>query len=135
MAMREHPGMISEREHVRLRNLGHYAHPTKSQPSKMANFDDKSKTDAGLGPSGPGAAGTDSINKNQREGSPIASKPTRGGGVGGSKAIPTASAINQDQTPKFPAGATVKKRGKWKSHRGAKIRPSGPEYGGPNSRP
>jgi hypothetical protein len=40
---------------------------------------------------GPNASGMDSINKNQREGSTIASKPTRGAGVGGSKRTPTYS--------------------------------------------
>ena len=142
--LRDYPGMISEGQHQRLRNLGHYGHAakgTRAQPSKMAPFDSKEANgNEHLPQRGPKASGTRAIDENQREGSPIASKPTRGGGVGGSKRSPTTDAINQDQTPKFPAGATVKKRGKWKSSRKAPIMETGAKgmdgwYGGKNGRP
>jgi hypothetical protein len=79
------------------------------------------------------------INKarQQREGSAIASRPTRGGRVnrGGQ---PTVDAINQDQRPAFPAGATVRRgatNAAPRAVRGGRQRPSGPMYGGPNGRP
>ena len=142
---RDHPGMISEGQHQRLRNLGHYGHAskgTRAQPSKMAPFDDKQAMgNEHLPPRGATAANSRSIDENQREGSPIASKPTRGGGVGGSKRSPTTDAINEDQRPKFPGGDTIKKRGRgWKSSRKAPIAEYGAKgadgwYGGKNGRP
>ena len=141
---RDHPGMISEGQHQRLRNLGHYGHASKrttSQPSKMAPFDSKEAMgNERLPPKGPKAANTRSIDENQREGSSIASKPTRGGGVGGSKRSPTTDAINQDQTPKFPPGGATMKKRKWKSSRKAPIAEYGAKgadgwYGGKNGRP
>jgi hypothetical protein len=76
------------------------------------------------------------INKTrqQREGSAIASRPTRGGRVNRS-GQPTVDAINQEQRPAFPAGAAVRRRatGTPRAVRGGRQRPSGPMYGGPNS--
>ena len=118
-------GMVSERS----------VRGTHMQPSRMAPADDKSKVDEHLPKRGIPAANKRSIDENQREGSVIAKGIKGAGAVKGSKRTPTKNAINQDQGPKFPAGATVKKRRPWKSSRGAKIRPSGPLYGGPNGRP
>jgi hypothetical protein len=75
--------------------------------------------------------------RNQREGSAIASRPTKGSRVnaGGQ---PTVDAINQRQRPEFPAGARVAGRSSNAAPsriRGGQQRPSGPMYGGPNSRP
>ena len=129
-------------QHQRLRNLGHYGRCSKrttSQPSKMAPFDSKEAMgNERLPPKGPKAANTRSIDENQREGSAIASKPTRGGGasVAASARPPRTQSIHQDQDAKIPCWRLIliKKRRAWKSSRGAKMRPSGPMYGGPNGR-
>lgn len=107
---------------------------TTAQPSKMANFGDKSKVDAHNPRRGPSATTGKTIDKNQRTG-PM---PSRGGRVnkGGQ---PHVDAIDEAQTPKFPAGATVKKNTRPVGRQGLGgtspgLRSSGPEYGGPSSR-
>lgn len=125
------PGMVSERQGK------HVMRGTHAQPSKMTDWWSKTKTDDKLPARGPKATNARSIDQNQRMNSAIASKPTRGGGVQGSKQTPKAGAIDQDQKPDYPRlGKGGKRRGGVPAKlRGTKSNPSGPMYGGPNSRP
>ena len=105
----------------------------------MAPFDDKNKDGEGGVQEGSGGSppathpGHLNSKRDQREGSAIASKPTKGGRVGGNKIQPDTDSIDQAefQKPKFPREGTTMKKRKWKSSRGAKIRSSGPMWGGP----
>jgi hypothetical protein len=124
-------GAISPRQASRLGVVK----GTKHQTSKMADFDEKSKDEGNNKTRGIADTDSSSINKNQRAGSVIGGKPTKGGFVQ-SKGQPDADAIDQNQTPKFPKGDTVKaSHGKLSTKLKARIRPSGGEYGGPNGRP
>jgi hypothetical protein len=107
---------------------------TKAEPSKMASFGDRSKVDAHNPKRGASVATGKTIDKNQRTG-PM---PSRGARVnkGGQ---PHVDAIDENQTPKFPAGATVKKNSRPVGVQGLGgtapgLRSSGPIYGGPSSR-
>jgi hypothetical protein len=129
-------GVISRKQ------MGRMAKPailnkTTSQASKMAAFDGKGRKDEG-GVRDRGEVPTTEINHptNQKRGKVGA--VSKGGGVG-KGGQPSARAIDQDQTPKFPAGGTVKKNAKPVGRRGlggasAGLRSSGPHYGGPSSR-
>lgn len=127
-------GMISEKQY-KLKALA----GTKAQPSKMAKFDDKGgRRDQGAGRErGIPEMGSRHINnaRTQREGSAIASRPTRGGRVnaGGQ---PGVDAIDERQGPAFPAGSRPRKQalGTPARARGGAPRSSGPQYGGPASR-
>ena len=80
---------------------------TRSQKSKMTEFDNKSKTDASDKGRGAIKAGEINASKHQRMtgASGVGTKPTRGGSVGGSKQTPTSNAINKPGNAKmFPHG-------------------------------
>jgi hypothetical protein len=140
--MAESPDSLFRRGMISSKQMGKLAaqRGTRAEPSKMANFDDKGgRRDQGAGRDrGISETSVGHINnaRQQREGSAIASKPTRGGRVnkGGQ---PGVDAINQDQRPAFPAGGTPRKQslGTPARARGGRQRPSGPMYGGPNGRP
>lgn len=137
--MSESMKSLYRRGAISSKQMGRMAKPailskTTAQPSKMANFGDKSKVDAHNPRRGPSVATGKTIDKNQRTG-PM---PSRGGRVnkGGQ---PHVDAIDEAQTPKFPAGATVKKNTRPVGRQGLGgtspgLRSSGPEYGGPSSR-
>jgi hypothetical protein len=126
-------GLISERS---ARKIG-VLKGTRAQGAHMEPFDNKAgRTDqGGVRDRGVPAAGRSAIDKNQREGSPIAGRPSRGGRVNRT-GQPRVDHIDREQGPAFPKGASAK-RGNGKGL-GARTRgrivDSGPEYGGPNSR-
>lgn len=124
-------GMISHKQASRLGVL----RGTRAEPSKMADFDDK-RDDEGDGKErGDRVASSRHINdkRTTRAGSPIASKPTKGGQAG-AEHQPSDDEIDQaaHQRPAFP------KQGKGTTAVPRKIRkrgtPSGPLYGGPSNR-
>jgi hypothetical protein len=113
---------------------------TRAQPSKMASMGDKSKVDAHQPRRGAPVATGKTIDKNQGTGTPAKAGglPSKGARVnkGGQ---PHVDAIDENQTPKFPAGATVKKNSRPVGRQGLGgtspgLRSSGPQYGGPSSR-
>jgi hypothetical protein len=131
-------GMISGKQAAKLKVL----RGTRAQPAfgaaeepfhgKQGRADQGRNRDRGE----TAVASVGHINKarQQREGSAIASRPTKGGRVnaGGQ---PQVDAINQNQRPAFPAGAKVRRQamGTPAAARGGRQRPSGPMYGGPSS--
>ena len=130
-------GMISPKQATKLGVLK----GTKLNPAFGAGeepFENKAgrRDQGGTHDRGITEAGVGHINnaRQQREGSAIASRPTRGGRVnkGGQ---PSVDAIDQDQRPTFPAGAKVRRQamGTPQRARGGRQRPSGPMYGGPSS--
>lgn len=133
-------GMISPRAGKRAGVLK-AVNGTKHERSKMADFEEKSgmRDQGGVRDRGDGLAGTDHINRkaNTRAGSPIASKPSKGGQAG-AEAQPGTDEINEgrNQRPDFPReGSRPKKQamGTPKRSRGG-VTQSGPQYGDPNSR-
>ena len=132
-------GQISSKEWKRLSMKGTV--PGKPQKTRMANFDEKTKTDGGHS-RGPAHTKTGHINgPNQGIGTPAlgGGKPSRGGSVnkGGQ---PTVSAINEVQKPNFPAGGVSSSSNSRKTL--SKQHPSSSQpshmgkhmYGGPSSR-
>jgi hypothetical protein len=109
---------------------------TTSQRGRMTDFDGKAgKRDQG-GVRDRGAVPGNEINHptNQRAGA----MPSRGARVnkGGQ---PSVRHIDEDQNPKFPSGASVKKNARPVGRQGLGgtspgLRSSGPQYGGPSSR-
>jgi hypothetical protein len=140
--MSESMKSLYRRGAISSKQMGRLAKPailnkTTAQASKMAAFDGKGRKDEG-GVRDRGEVPTTEINHptNQRRGS--VGTVTRGGGVG-KGGQPSAGHIEQDQRPKFPAGATVKKNARPVGRQGlggtsAGLRSSGPQYGGPSSR-
>ena len=125
-------GLISGRAH-RIGNLGVWAHGprgTTAHKSKMAEFNDQSKTDDYY-PQG-GVVKRGAIDQNQKFGPKI----SKGGRAPGGSP-PKVDEINQSpmQTPKFPPGGKAKARKFRQPGTGARQRPSGPRYGGPSGRP
>ena len=112
---------------------------TKVQPSKMADFDSKKgKRDQG-GVRDRGEVPVNEINHktNQKPGTPSkgAGLPSKGARVNRS-GQPDVDHIDQQQGPKFPAGAKIS-AGHGKRQvgiRGHSGKSSGPQYGGPSSR-
>ena len=117
---------------------------TTAQPSKMADFNSKKRDEGSVRGNSAGRAlgGFNEINHkpNQKVGSASMNLglPSKGARVnkGGQ---PHVDAINENQSPKFPAGATVKKNSRPVGRQGLGgtspgLRSSGPEYGGPSSR-
>lgn len=123
-------GMISSKQASRLKVLK----GTKHQASKMADFDGKGSVDeGGVRDRGDRVAAKDHVNNRRttRAGSPIASKPSKGGQAG-AEGQPGTDEINEAaaQKPAFPRAGG----GKRDPRRKGPIQASGPMYGGPNSR-
>lgn len=123
-------GMISSKQAAKLGALK----GTKHQASKMADFDGKGSVDqGGIRDRGDKIASSKHINNKRttRAGSPIASKPSKGGQAG-AEHQPGTDEINEadNQRPAFPKAGG----GKRDPRRKGPIQASGPMYGGPNSR-
>lgn len=126
-------GQISSKEWKRLSMRGTV--PGKPQKTKMANFDEKTKTDGGHS-RGPAHTKAGHINGPDQGMGP---RPSRGGSVG-KGGQPTVSAINEVQKPNFPAGGSSSSSNARKTL--SKQQPSSSEpshmgkgmYGGPSSR-
>lgn len=137
--MAESISSLYRRGAISTKQMGRMAKPailnkTRAQPSKMASMGDQSRVDNRMPKRGASVATGKTIDKNQRTG-PM---PSRGARVnkGGQ---PHVDAIDENQTPKFPAGATVKKNSRPVGRQGLGgtapgLRSSGPQYGGPSSR-
>jgi hypothetical protein len=143
--MGESMSSLYRRGAISTRQLGRAAKPailrkTSAQRSKMSDFDDKSKVDTKNPTRGTSAATGKTIDKNQGTGTPAnaGGLPSKGARVN-KTAQAGVGTINADQTPKFPAGGTVKKNSRPVGRHGLGgttpgLRSSGPEYGGPSSR-
>lgn len=143
--MAESMNSLFRRGAISSKQMGRMAKPailskTRSEPSKMASFGTKSKVDAGMPSRGASIATGKTIDKNQRKGSPrtASGMPSKGARVN-KTAEARIGSINADQSPKFPAGATVKKNTRPVGRTGLggsspALRSSGPQYGGPSSR-
>lgn len=132
-------GMISPKVMARMAKPA-ILNKTRAQPSKMAAMGDKSKVDNHLPPRGASIATGKTIDKNQGTGSPRTASglPSKGARVN-KTAEAHIGTINADQSPKFPAGGTVKKNSRPVGRQGLGgtspgLRSSGPIYGGPSSR-
>ncbi len=127
-----HQGLISAGAGAKLKKL----QGTKVQNSKMAAFDDKAgkRDQGGVRDRGDSSvAGVRHIDTKQDMGSPARASgaPSKGGRVNHT-GQPGVDAIDEGQTPAFPQQGSGK--GRAGSRTVGKVQPSGPEYGGPNSR-
>lgn len=130
-------GMISERQGKRLGVVK----GTKAENSRMAEFDGKEgvRDQGGNKDRGHALGSRNHINQasNTRANSSVVKQPSKGGFVKNKGKAPDSDEINQgtSQRPNFPAGDKIKRRAGGAPRRvAAKAQPSGPEYGGPNSR-
>lgn len=145
--MAESMSSLFRRGAISSKQMGRMAKPailnkTRPQKSKMAKFNDKrGKRDQG-GVRDRGEVPGNELNHptNQRAGSPATASglPSKGARVN-KTAQARIGSINADQSPKFPAGATVKKNTRPVGRTGLggsspALRSSGPQYGGPSSR-
>jgi hypothetical protein len=123
-------GMISEKQMGRMEKPAILRQTKPGVPTKMAKFEHKRKDE---GSKDRGEIPPTEINHptNQRLGK--IGTVSKGGQVG-KGAQPTVNAINQDQTPKFPAGDRIKANRRQVGVKGHGGKSSGPEYGGPSSR-
>lgn len=83
---------------------------TTSQPSRMADFDDRGRDEgARQRPSGPEGYQSRQINNErmQRERSAIAGPPTTRKGAKQRRGQPTREHIDREQGPKFPSGSEL----------------------------
>jgi hypothetical protein len=109
---------------------------TKVQPSKMAPFEHKDKDE---GSKGRGHVGPDSIDTKALQKDRVGSMPSKGGAVNAHQ-IPKRGQIDSfpaKQHEKFPKGTHTHRaaaKPKINTRVKAKIQPSGPLLGGPNSR-
>lgn len=104
---------------------------TKVQPSKMADFYGKGSTDEG-GRTDKGdmsVASTNHVEQNQR-----APKPSKGAQVAGAEGKPDKNHIDSAPGQKKPWPALGKGKKGGGGVKGPAPQPSGPLYGGPNSR-
>ena len=109
---------------------------TKSQPSKMANFDSKEKNEGGARGVIKAKHNNDSMTQGTRREHMGAER------MGGKqrKGQPRHHHINRAQGPLNPSGTgqtgrSTKEASDNTAMKGARVQPSGPLYGGPNSRP
>lgn len=122
-------GMISEKQVGRMSKPA-ILKKTTSQSSKMADFNSKRKDE---GSKDRGEVPPNEINHPTNQRLKTVGKVSKGGAVG-KGGQPTSRAIDQDQNPKFPAGATIKGGKRQVGVKGPAGKSSGPQYGGPNSR-
>ena len=115
---------------------------TRSQPTKMAPFDGKgSKDEGGVRDRGDRSVASRSHIDQNQDIAPRGlkgkgtGKPSAGGSVGGSRAVPRTNAIDQGemQRPEFPSGAKVKRQsmgGASNKRAMGRIPAQGGQYGG-----
>lgn len=127
-------GMISEKQAGRLGVF----RDQKDQPTKMAAFDEKGgkRDQGGVKDRGDKVAAKGHINdkRTTRAGSPIAGKPSKSGQAGREDQFDVDEIDDgENQKPDFPTQRGKGRKGSPPRQRG-KVQPSGPAYGGPNSR-